>query len=386
MTLCFSTYEREEASTSVEQTHDDLEGYIYGELVVLGYNGSLGNGMDKGRRRNKLLLKRRPKPSGVKPSVKHEVKNPQQCDLIKNTSKHSVSYTLNRHHAVVVQYDHDEKTDMFQIGRSSEPQIDLIVMDTIRGDERSKSKTVTQSTISRFACRILIEREPPFKARIYAAGFDISRNIFLGEKATKWQTEADIDGLTTNGILIMHPSKIPGKTSVWREVSVGGGIYALRESRSTPQKSSLITGEDNVLQDGTLIDLCGATLLWRSSDGLYNSPSRRELESRVAEMNAGRPQCPVGLNTLVFPTNANVNSIDRERTPHVYMTCGHVHGQHSWGAEGDGKERRTCPMCRTTGPFEKLQLGIETTFYVDNEPPTHCFYPCAHMASESTVK
>lgn len=28
----------------------------------------------------------------------------------------------------------------------------------------------------------------------------------------------------------------------------------------------------NVLQDGTLIDLCGATLLWRSAEGLAKSP------------------------------------------------------------------------------------------------------------------
>ena len=53
-----------------------------------------------------------------------------------------------------------------------------------------------------------------------------------------------MDGLITNGVLIMHPRKTFGDTSygvsVWREVSVGGGIYALRESRSIPQKSSLV--------------------------------------------------------------------------------------------------------------------------------------------------
>lgn len=42
----------------------------------------------------------------------------------------------------------------------------------------------------------------------------------------------------------MHPingfSTDP-KPSVWREVSVDGGVYALRESRSTPQKSSLVS-------------------------------------------------------------------------------------------------------------------------------------------------
>lgn len=51
-------------------------------------------------------------------------------------------------------------------------------MDTLPGDK--KDTRVMQSTISRFACRILIDRNEPAKARIYAAGFDSSRNIFLG--------------------------------------------------------------------------------------------------------------------------------------------------------------------------------------------------------------
>ena len=70
-----------------------------------------------------------------------------------------------------------------------------------------------------------------------------SHALTLQEKATKWYSEGDIDGLTTNGILVMHP--VDGfagnsKPGIWREVSVDGGIYALRESRSTPQKSSLV--------------------------------------------------------------------------------------------------------------------------------------------------
>ena len=39
-----------------------------------------------------------------------------------------------------------------------------------------------------------------------------------------------------------------------------------------------------------------------------------------------------------------------------------------------------------SGPFVKLQLGLETSVYVDTEPPTHCFCPCAHMASEKTIQ
>jgi Pellino len=47
----------------------------------------------------------------------------------------------------------------------------------------------------RFACRILCSREgPDYSAKIFAAGFDSSRNIFLGEKATKWETEHQVRG------------------------------------------------------------------------------------------------------------------------------------------------------------------------------------------------
>ena len=75
-------------------------------------------------------------------------------------------------------------SDMFQIGRSTEPPIDMVLIDIQPGaSAKSGSRTVLpeQSTISRFSCRIVCQREPPFTARIYAAGFDASNRIFLGE-------------------------------------------------------------------------------------------------------------------------------------------------------------------------------------------------------------
>lgn len=72
-----------------------------------------------------------------------------------------------------------------QIGRSSETPIDFVVMDTIPGDKSGDGK-VMASTISRFACRILADRSNPRVARIYAAGFDSSRNIFLGVSCFQW--------------------------------------------------------------------------------------------------------------------------------------------------------------------------------------------------------
>ncbi|XP_045613631.1 protein pellino isoform X2 [Procambarus clarkii] len=361
----------------------------YGELVILGtsffrYNGYLPP-CDKGRRRSKFVLHRRPGANGVKPAKHYVVRTPQNTQAILDAQQHSISYTLSRNQAVIVEYQLDTETDMFQIGRSSETPIDFVVMDTIPGDKHGEMK-VTQSTISRFACRIIAHRTTR-TTQVYAAGFDSSRNIFLGEKATKWQNNGEIDGLTTNGVLIMHPpSQFCGgeaKPGIWREVSVGGGVYALRESRSAPQKGIKIEEETNVLQDGTLIDLCGATLLWRSAEGLGKSPTKRHLEQMVDELNAGRPQCPVGLNTLVIPRKATLTATEKQ--PVVYLICGHVQGLHEWGHEKDSNAH-TCPMCLKVGPVVKLCMGIEPAFYVDSGPPTFCFNPCGHMASEKTVR
>jgi len=377
------------------QHHQDL--VKYGELVILGYNGALPQG-DKGRRRSKFVLYRRSKANGVTKSKHYVVKTPQTSEAVLDTKQHSISYTLNRNQAVIVEYQEDATTDMFQIGRSSESPIDFVVMDTVAGNKiQTPGKGAAQSTISRFACRILCSRDAPdSRPRVYAAGFDSSRNIFLGEKATKWETEHQaVDGLTTNGVLLMHPqtsfcgadqpdtvTKEPG---VWREVSVGGGIYGLRESRSAPTKGRPIPGESSELIDGTLIDICGATLLWRSSAGLARSPTNRELELLVDNLNAGRPQCPVGLNTLVVPRKNSQISSTSENQPYVYLNCGHVQGRHDWGKVNDRNNSKTCPICMCNSSSNKLIMGIEPAFYVDNGPPEYCFVPCGHMANSKTV-
>lgn len=75
------------------------------------------------------------------------------------------------------------------MGRSSDTPIDFVVMDT-NADKNVTSvndlsnadnkKGPSASTISRFACRIICDRNNTNIARLYAAGFDSSRNIFLG--------------------------------------------------------------------------------------------------------------------------------------------------------------------------------------------------------------
>ncbi|XP_024864045.1 E3 ubiquitin-protein ligase pellino homolog 3 isoform X2 [Kryptolebias marmoratus] len=485
---------------------EDKEPVKYGELIILGHNGSLANG-DKGRRRSRLALFKRPKANGVKPDVIHNVSTPlvskhaisssrlidqltsakdlletsagscicsrglehgpfgfhfpdllwsseiswtapstiysplpvyPYClfgftnsvwqspsppggdqltalllsvqDALSNKSQHSISYTLSRSHSVIVDYTHDINTDMFQIGRSTESMIDFVVTDTagsINGhgggaavEGGGGGGQSAQSTISRYACRIMCERSAPYTARIYAAGFDSSKNIFLGERAAKWRTSDGLmDGLTTNGVLVMHPAgefvseAAPG---VWREISVCGNIFALRETRSAQQRGKLVENESNTLQDGSLIDLCGATLLWRTSAGLRHIPTLKQLESLRQELNAARPQCPVGFNTLAFPSLAQREIVDKKQ-PWVYVNCGHVHGYHNWGYRKEkghsssggtapvGTGERECPMCRRVGPYVPLWLGCEGGLYLDAGPPTHAFCPCGHVCSEKTV-
>ncbi|CAO2640770.1 E3 ubiquitin-protein ligase pellino homolog 1, partial [Lemmus lemmus] len=371
-----------------QENHPSKAPVKYGELIVLGYNGSLPNG-DRGRRKSRFALFKRPKANGVKPSTVHIACTPQAAKAISNKDQHSISYTLSRAQTVVVEYTHDSNTDMFQIGRSTESPIDFVVTDTVPGSQSNSDTQSVQSTISRFACRIICERNPPFTARIYAAGFDSSKNIFLGEKAAKWKTsDGQMDGLTTNGVLVMHPRNgftEDSKPGIWREISVCGNVFSLRETRSAQQRGKMVEIETNQLQDGSLIDLCGATLLWRTAEGLSHTPTVKHLEALRQEINAARPQCPVGFNTLAFPSMKRKDVVD-EKQPWVYLNCGHVHGYHNWGnkEERDGKDRE-CPMCRSVGPYVPLWLGCEAGFYVDAGPPTHAFSPCGHVCSEKTT-
>ncbi|KAF7653535.1 hypothetical protein LDENG_00081680 [Lucifuga dentata] len=376
-------------ATSLASTKEPVK---YGELIVLGCNGSLPNG-DKGRRKSRFALCRRTKSNGVKPSTVHTSCTPQAAKAVSNKEQHSISYSLSRNETVVVEYTHDSNTDMFQIGRSTEKAIDFVVTDMVPGGQSYNDDQSFHSTISRFACRIICQRNPPYSTRIYAAGFDSSKNIFLGEKAPKWRTwDRQMDGLTTNGILVMHPCggfSQGSRPGMWTEISVCGNVFTLRESRSAQQRGEMVDTESNELVDGSLIDLCGATLLWRTAEGLAHTPTVTHLEALRQELNAGRPQCPVGFNTLAFPSLSR-KAVPDEKQPWAYLLCGHVHGYHSWGGRCDPKvdvegQQRECPMCRARGPYVPLWLGCEAGFYVDAGAPTHAFFPCGHVCSEKTA-
>lgn len=67
---------------------------------------------------------------------------------------------------------------------------------------------------------------------------------FPQEKAAKWKTsDGQMDGLTTNGVLVMHPRNgftQDSKPGVWREISVCGNVFTLRETRSAQQRGKMV--------------------------------------------------------------------------------------------------------------------------------------------------
>lgn len=53
-----------------------------------------------------------------------------------------------------------------------------------------------------------------------------------------------MDGLTTNGVLVMHPRggfMEDSRPGVWREISVCGDVYTLRETRSAQTRGKLVS-------------------------------------------------------------------------------------------------------------------------------------------------
>ncbi len=47
---------------------------------------------------------------------KIQVKTAQTSQAVMDTQQHSISYTLSRNQAVIVEYSHDDGTDLFQVG------------------------------------------------------------------------------------------------------------------------------------------------------------------------------------------------------------------------------------------------------------------------------
>lgn len=85
-------------------------------IFPCSYNGFLPAG-ERGRRRSKFVLYRRNTANGVRRSKHYVVKTPHSSKAILDASQHSISYTLSRSQAVIVEYTEDPDTDMFQVLR-----------------------------------------------------------------------------------------------------------------------------------------------------------------------------------------------------------------------------------------------------------------------------
>ena len=169
----------------------------------------------------------------------------------------------------IIEMKPDPRFDLFQIGRQEDEKIDF------RVDERN-IQPGGPSNVSRFACRIQVNRETG-EARIYAAGFDQQNKIFLGEHAKQWRLRhGKIDGLTTNGVWVcfktneaVNQESSTSQLEKWREVSVTGKLYPCVPDRGVTQEQ-YITNESNVLQDFSIIDLAGVTMVWRTKQGILH--------------------------------------------------------------------------------------------------------------------
>ena len=288
-----------------------------------------------------------------------------------------------------MEYCGDENCDMFQIGRMMVEQNDIV----IRGPLHRDRNGVLCGPVSRFACRILCQRSPPYTARLFAAGFNGDAEIFLSDSAPKVVGEGsstgNIDALTTFGVRVWLPS-----VKAWREVSISASLYGLRPELSVP--GAAIVNEKGEkegceLEDGTILDIAGIQLLWRrgaEGKGEAAAAFASGKEGIVGAIVARRPQCPVQYHTIRFDYVAldeeQKEQVEPERRPFVYPACGHVH------AFNRGLKGRPCPMCRTPGPFTELKL--EWVPSICAEEPLCVFNPCGHLigleAAEfwSTVK
>lgn len=105
-------------------------------------------------------------------------------------------------------------------------------------------------------------------------------------------------------------------------------------------------------------------------------------------LNAGKPQCPVNLNTLIIPKKKSSKG-GGSRQPYVYLRCGHVQGKHEWGhhATSNGQQSFKCPICLAESErVIQLTMGMESSFHLDSGSLDHAFNPCGHVASFNTVR
>lgn len=374
----------------------------YGRLVVIGTNGCLPHG-NKARRKSFYHLKKRLKGNGVlipnnnSISCGHIFNHPSDSLLVKNQDEYNALFHFDKKY-YVIKHQKDENTDMFQIGRSTAQHIDIVLMDILPGSSNPNHQNFNQhsqtSTISRYSCRIICNRNPPYKSYIFAGCYDASRNMKIS--GPSWLSLKDkIDGFhSKNGVLIKKCATEFNNDSLhhsgpWVEVTASGNVYSLRSQRGGITLGRKIEDIDNELTDRTLIDLGGVTLLWRS-ENIRDKFSEKLPLYAVDSMISNNTSSFWQLSDFAFPgENLTFDEFEQDQKPWVFLRCGHVHGWINELEVEDINETETlhiCPECRLETKHVPLILGEESSFYFDNGPISHCFVPCGHVCSMLTAR
>eukprot|EP01119_Soliformovum_irregulare_P007892 TRINITY_DN2047_c0_g1_i4.p1 TRINITY_DN2047_c0_g1~~TRINITY_DN2047_c0_g1_i4.p1 ORF type:complete len:298 (-),score=27.25 TRINITY_DN2047_c0_g1_i4:13-906(-) len=247
---------------------------------------------------------------------------------------------------------------MFSFGRSPMNDFSVTGYLTERGP-----------TMSRFAFRLEIDREPPHACRVFAGGFDDRHQIFIGDGAISWNRPRP-DGFVTNGVRVMYD---PNHTE-WLEVSCRGSNFTRRPDHLN--RGQLIPG-DNILTDGSIISVGGLTFIWQSG-AEPQGWTRKEFNDYL---NTRHVQCPVQLQTIHFVGTQIQPMVNAEDylLPWVFPSCGHVHG-YSPALKMEGK----CTLCRTPGVFAPLRLEPDpVTRMLCSQKPTRVFNPCGHAIDDA---
>ncbi|XP_065185121.1 E3 ubiquitin-protein ligase pellino homolog 2-like [Sycon ciliatum] len=396
------------AEGAAEGARGTGKGMIYGELTLLGTSicpeaiSSI---------KKTFTLRKREHPNGLAPLRDNVTNN--------NTGRKqpftlTVCFSETDKSEVLFGYDRD--CDMFQIGRSVSSQIDYRVLDTIShpSKESYQRHVATGSKVSRYALRIQVSRKPPHIARIFAAGFDSNNRIFIGDHAPQWRTPPFADGMTTNGVFISHPARDEKGERKWSEVSVLGKTYGMRTYKSdTADKVEITCGKrcretDNVLRDGTLIDIFGAMLIYRTRAGMSRHPSNKVLAAMCCAVRLCRPICPIGLHSIKIDTtevteadvryaelqlgwksDSSSSALDQIslKTAAAFTKCGHVVGAGRWtGNLAFSIWDTVCPLCKQKSRQYPIRFCGDPGIYVNSDMPLCMFVPCGHSVSYSTAK
>ncbi|KAI6228913.1 hypothetical protein M3Y99_01170900 [Aphelenchoides fujianensis] len=429
--------EFEKVALEDEPTDEAAEQCAYGDLILLGYNGSSDSGSsDSGARpnshgrkhRSKMTLKRREVGNGIRKGESVQITaNPKQAPAVQDASRHVVSYSYNKSHTVLVEYVADETKDMFQATnplRSS--YVRLFEGWTIVGGPnrlhdrrhvagggrerrplaRRQQQPADHEAARRRRCRpAAIDFVDDFALQlpnsVRSGGPDegvrlcgrlrlVAQHFPRGEGDQMAAQERRMRRPHNQRRPHSPPESEHGGREPCGDVSVDGSIYSLRETRSSNKRGSLVFEETNQLQDGTLIDLCGATLLWRSAEGLKNSPSRELLERRLDELNAGKPQCPVNLNTLIVPRKKCMRT-NSSRQPYVgsdaaseqraHLQVPDLHDRIEAGTPAFYGQESTNVSLVYCGA-----LGMESAFHLDLDTLDYAFNPCGCTVSYATAR